>query len=495
MKKIASQNDENPASGVTADNLTYIIYTSGSTGKQKGIGLTHRCLANLIEWHHDVHMRRAMTLQFASFSFDASFHEMFSAWRSGGTLFLIPEPLRLDIPWLARYLVEERMEKITLPVTVLRQLADEYISQDYLPVDLKEIISTGEQMQLSPHLLSLADALKKTSFHNHYGPSETHVVTAYILPPATDSWPSYVPIGRPIANTQVYVLDQFFNPAPTGVVGDLYIGGVSLARGYVNKPALTAEKFLPNPFSEEPGARLYKTGDLARVLTSGEIEFLGRVDHQVKIRGFRVETEEIEAALGLCTFVQESVVLARKDASGADSLVAYVVASDRERATIQRLREFLGETLPAYTIPSAIVLLDAMPLTPNGKVDRNALLARDVERSWSETEFVTPRTAAQKIVAGIWSQVLRVDRIGINDNFFELGGHSLLATQIVIRLREIFRIDLPVGALFDAPTIDGLVNLLAKAWDGPEIVEEIAAAVIEIDQLSAEQVTGLLSME
>jgi amino acid adenylation domain-containing protein len=494
-ENVARESEENPASGLSADNLTYIIYTSGSTGKPKGIGLTHRCLANLIEWHYDAHMRSARTLQFASFSFDASFHEMFSAWRSGGTLFLIPETLRLDTSLLARFLNERGIEKVTLPVTVLKQLADEFISQGYLPDDLKEIIATGEQMQLSPQVIALANALPGTSFHNHYGPSETHVVTAYTLPAAAEMWPSYVPIGRPIANTQIYVLDQFFNPSPTSVVGDLYLGGVSLARGYVNKAALTAQKFIPNPFSEEPGARLYKTGDLARILTSGEIEFLGRADHQVKIRGFRVETEEVEAAFGQCPFVQESVVLARKDSSGANSLAAYVVAGDRERATVQQLREFLGERLPAYMIPSTLVLLDALPLTPNGKVDRKALLALEVARPRTEIEFVAPQTAAQELVAEVWSKVLGIERIGVRDNFFELGGHSLLATQIVVRLREIFRVDLPVGTLFEAPTVEGLVNLLARAWDDPGTLEEIAAAVNEISQLSAAEVTGLLLLE
>ena len=492
---IARQSKENPASSVSPENLTYIIYTSGSTGKPKGIGLSHRCLANLIEWHHDVHLRKARTLQFASFSFDASFHEMFSAWRSGGTLFLVSEALRLDIPWLARYIADAEIDKVTLPVTVLRQLAGEYISQGYLPSSLKEIIATGEQMQLSPQILALAGAMKQASFHNHYGPSETHVVTAYTLPATTDAWPTYVPIGRPIANTQVYVLNQFFNPAPTAVVGDLYLGGVSLARGYVNKPALTAEKFVPDPFSDEPGARLYKTGDLARVLTSGDIEFLGRVDHQVKIRGFRVEIDEVEAVIAQSELVQEAVVLARKDASGSNSLVAYVVARHREPATAQRLREFLAERLPAYTVPSTIVLLDTMPLTPNGKIDRKVLLSRDLERSGGEDAFVAPQTAAQRVVAGIWSQLLGIERIGVNDNFFELGGHSLLATQIVVRLREIFRVDLPVGVLFEAPTIDGLLDRLARAWGDPSVLEEIAATVIEISQLSAAEVSGLLTVE
>ena len=494
-ENIARECQGNVESGVSPDNLTYIIYTSGSTGQPKGIGLTHRCLANLIEWHHDVHMRKARTLQFASFSFDASFHEMFSTWRSGGTLYLVPEPLRLDVPWLARYVAEQSIEKVTLPVTVLRQLADEYTSQNYLPVNLKEIIATGEQMQLSPQIVALADALKETSFHNHYGPSETHVVTAYTLPPATAAWPNYVPIGRPIIQTQVYVLDPFFNIAPAGVVGDLYLGGINLARGYVNKPALTAEKFVPNPFSNEPGARMYKTGDLARVLTTGDVEFLGRVDHQVKIRGFRVEIDEVEAVLAKSPAVQEAVVLARKDASGANSLVAYVVARDGEQVTVQALREFLGERLPAYTIPSTIVLVDAMPLTPNGKVDRKALAGRELERSQSQSEFVAPSTAGQKVVAGIWSQVLGIERIGVNDNFFELGGHSLLATQIVIRLRENFQIDLPVGVLFEAPTIDSLLIRMAKVWDDPAIVEDIAATIIQINELSAEEVSDLLSVE
>ena len=288
------------------------------------------------------------------------------------------------------------------------------------------------------------------------------------------------------------MLDPFFNIAPTSVAGDLYLGGISLARGYVNKPALTAEKFVPNPFSNEPGARMYKTGDLARVLTSGDVEFLGRVDHQVKIRGFRVEIDEVEAVLAKSPLVQEAVVLARKDGSGANSLVAYVVARDGEQATTQGLREFLGERLPAYTIPSTIVLLDTMPLTPNGKVDRKALLGRELERSQGSSEFVAASTAAQKVVAGIWSQVLGIERIGVNDNFFELGGHSLLATQIVVRLREIFQVDLPVGVLFEAPTVDSLLIRMAKIWDDPAIVEDIAATVIEINNLSAEEVSGLL---
>jgi acyl carrier protein len=228
------------------------------------------------------------------------------------------------------------------------------------------------------------------------------------------------------------------------------------------------------------------------VLTSGDVEFVGRVDHQVKVRGFRVEIDEVEAVLAKSPVVQEAVVLARKDASGANSLIAYVVARDGEQPTTQGLREFLGERLPAYTIPSTIVLLDAMPLTPNGKVDRKALAGRELERSQSQSEFVAPSTAAQKVVAGIWSQVLGIDRIGVNDNFFELGGHSLLATQIVVRLRDIFQVDLPVGVLFEAPTIDSLLIRMAKVWDDPALVEDIAATVIEINNLSAEEVSGLL---
>ncbi|MCA1991121.1 MAG: amino acid adenylation domain-containing protein, partial [Coleofasciculus sp. S288] len=315
-ENIACESQENPASGTNPDNLAYAIHTSGSTGKPKGIGLSHRPLVNLLQWHYSSLCRGARTLQFASLSFDASFHEMFATWGTGGTLFILPEALRMDVVGLGRFLFEQAIEKAILPVVVLQQLAESVgeagmarLQTEHLS-HLRELTTTGEQLQITQPIVKLFGFLKHCSLHNHYGPSETHVVTALTLGKNPEDWPSHPPIGTPIANTQIYIVDRHFNPVPVGVTGELYIGGVSLARGYINRPDLTAEKFIPNPFSDEPGARLYKTGDLARFLPDGNIEYLGRIDHQVKLRGFRIELGEIEAVLSQHPMVWEALVQA-----------------------------------------------------------------------------------------------------------------------------------------------------------------------------------------
>jgi len=267
-----------------------------------------------------------------------------------------------------------------------------------------------------------------------------------------------VPIGHPIANTQVYILDRYLQPIPIGGPGELYIGGHGVARGYHNRPDLTADSFIPNPFSDEPGARLYKTGDLARYLPDGNIEFLRRIDHQVKIRGFRIESGEIEAVLRQHSMVRETVVVAREDGRGDKSLAAYVVPVRGESPTISDLRGFLRQRLPDYMVPSAFVMLDELPLTPNGKVDRRALPPPDQIRLDLEQAFVAPRTPVEETLASIWAQVLDIERIGVYDDFFDLGGHSLLATQFVSRVRQEFKVELPLVRLFESPTIAGLAD-------------------------------------
>jgi acyl carrier protein len=262
-----------------------------------------------------------------------------------------------------------------------------------------------------------------------------------------------VPIGRPIANTQVYLLDPHLQPVPIGVPGELYIGGHGVARGYLNRPELTAERFIVDPFRDEPQARLYKTGDLARYTSDGHIEFLGRLDHQVKLRGYRIELGEIEAVLTQHTAVRESVVLAREDVPGARGLVAYIIPRQAPPPTTRELRSFLQAKLPNYMVPSTFVMLAALPLTPNGKVDRRALPAPDQERPLLEEAFVAPRTPVEEALAGIWADVLGLTQVGIHDHFLELGGHSLLATQIIARLREAFQVELPLRSLFEAPTV------------------------------------------
>jgi amino acid adenylation domain-containing protein/FkbM family methyltransferase len=333
--QIARESIENPESGVTSGNLAYVIYTSGSTGRPKGVSLSHLALANLIDWHASVLPEPTNTMQFASLNFDASFHEMFSAWHTGGTVFVVPEERRVDVEALGRFIREQQIQKATLPVVVLQQLAERFGARASVLSSLKALIATGEQLQITPSIIKLFEKLDQCRLINHYGPSETHVVTALTLPDEPASWQSHPPIGTPIANTQTYILDEKMKLVPTGVIGELYLGGICLARGYLNRPELTAEKFVPNPFSAEAGMRLYKTGDRVRYLPDGNIEFLGRKDHQVKIRGFRVEMGEIESVLGQHPGVLEVVVIPREDVPGEKRLVAYLVPEPRWAPTVQ----------------------------------------------------------------------------------------------------------------------------------------------------------------
>jgi amino acid adenylation domain-containing protein len=484
---IAKQSQANLINIAHPDNLLYVIYTSGSTGRPKGIGLSHRALTNLIWWHLNSLTTGLKTLQFASLSFDASFHEMFAAWCSGGTLFLISETLRLDVAALSSYVLEEGIEKLILPVVVLQQMAQEYGFRKKYPHSFKEVTTTGEQMQITPPVISLFKELRQCALHNHYGPAETHVVTALTLAQDRDQWLRYPTIGRPIANTQIYILDKEMNPAPINTLGELFIGGVSLARGYLNNPELTAGKFIPDPFSTETGARLYRTGDLSRYLNDGTIEFLGRIDHQVKIRGYRIEPGEVEAILLQHPSVRETVVQARPDESGQTRLVAYVVfqSSEVELAPkVDELRQHLASQLPEYMIPGAFVLLAGLPLTPNGKVDREALPAPRTERPELSSTYVAPRTALESVVAGIWTEVLSLERIGIHDNFFDLGGHSMLATRVTFRVREALLVELPLRSLFESPTVAGLIEVITQLWGDRTTAEKVAETHLEVERLT-----------
>ena len=456
---ITQESEENPINGASAENLAYVLYTSGSTGKPKGVAMSHRSLCNLIWWQLSSKLPSgAKTLQFASLSFDVSFQEIFSTWCSGGTLVLISEELRRDAVGLLGYLTDKSVERLFLPFIALQQLAEVADGQGPIPTSLREIITAGEQLQITRPIVSLFSKLTDCTLHNQYGPTESHVVTAFTLTGSPSGWPALPPIGRPIANTQIYLLDRNLQPVPVGVSGELYIGGDSLARGYLNRPELTAEKFISNPFSDEAGTHLYKTGDLARYLPDGNIEFLGRLDHQVKIRGFRIELGEIEAVLSQHLAVQETVVIVREDTPSDKRLVAYLVIKQEPFPTINELRSFLKEKLPDYMVPSAFMFLDALPLTPNGKVDRQALPAPDRVRPELESTFVAPRTPVEEVLAGIWAKVLGLEQVGIHDNFFELGGHSLLATQVISRLRDAFQVELPLRSLFEVPTVADLAE-------------------------------------
>jgi len=459
----SQSSQENLICGVQVNNLAYVIYTSGSTGQPKGVALNQLGLCNLILWQlqNTTISTGAKTLQFAPISFDVSFQEIFTTWFSGGTLFLITEELRREPVALLGFLEQKAIERLFVPFVALQQLAEVAVDSKLVNSHLREIITAGEQLQITPAISQWFSKLNDCTLHNHYGPSETHVVTTFTLTNSVDTWSLLPPIGQPIANAQIYILDKYLQPVPIGVPGELYIGGVCLARGYLNRPELTQEKFISNPFDKLGESKLYKTGDLARYLPLGNIEYLGRIDNQVKIRGFRIELGEVEAALSQHSDVQASCVIPREDTPGDKRLVAYLVANQDCTPTISELRQFLKAKLPEYMIPNAFVMLESLPLTPSGKVDRRALPAPDLYSEITD-KYVAPRTPIEELLAQIWAQVLKVEAVGIYDNFFELGGHSLLATQLVSRIRNILKVELPLRELFATATLGELALVIEQ---------------------------------
>ena len=366
-------------------------------------------------------------------------------------------------------------------------LAERVLSLDW-PKDLalRILLIGGDKLYHSP------SASLPFEVVNNYGPTENTVVTTSGLVSSNGRVDGAPAIGRPISNTKVYLLDQQLQPVPIGVPGELYIGGVGLARGYINRRELTAEKFIPNPFSDEPGARLYETGDLARYLADGTIEFLGRSDHQVKLRGFRIELGEIEAILGQHPDIREAVVLAREEIPDNKRLVAYLVVSQETTRSIDKLRSFLHGKLPEYMIPSVFVFLDKLPLTPNGKVYRQALPAPDQARPELEEAFVAPRNPIEEVLAGIWGEVLGLEQVGIYNNFFELGGHSLIATQVISRVRNTFQVELPLRRLFESPTVADLAVAIVERQAEQANRKTLAQMVAELEQLSEAEAEVIL---
>jgi amino acid adenylation domain-containing protein len=500
-EQAACESFENPRTNIAPENLAYVIYTSGSTGWPKGVAMPHRALTNLIRWQLKNQSGPARTLQFASLSFDVSFQELFSTWCVGGTLLLVTDELRRDAASMLHFLVEQRAERVFLPFVYLQHLAEAFANGGPAPESLREVITAGEQLEITAQISQLFKRLEDCTLHNHYGPSETHVVTAHTLSGPIDEWPTLPPIGRPIGNTKIYILDRQLQPTPIGVAGELCIGGENVSRGYLNRPELTAEKFPPNPFGNDSGARIYRTGDLARYQRDGNIEFLGRIDNQVKVRGFRVELGEIEATLTTHASVREAAVVMRDDA-GERRLTGYIVAAREPHDLLTReLRDFLKVKLPDYMVPADFVFLDALPLTPSGKINRRALPAPDLGARQNENPYVPPRTETEATLAAIWSTVLRRERIGIEDNFFELGGHSLLATQLISRIRTAFNFEIPLRHLFESPTIAEfatvLVDFEGKANTGPtqaitRDADREADLLARLDQLSDEDVDSLL---
>ena len=483
----ANEPVTNPEPNTTPDNLVYIIYTSGSTGVPKGVAVRHR---NLVNYAHFIAQRLELAkfpegLHFATVSTigaDLGNTCIFPSLISGGCLHIIRYEDSTDSQRFARYAQQHPIDVLKIVPSHLQALLSSSEGKDVLP--RKYLITGGET--LTPKLLDKIAALGAScQVLNHYGPTETTVGSLTLGLKDYDwknAFAASIPIGRPIANTQLYILDAHLEPVPLGGIGELYIAGDGVTAGYLNQPDKTAERFLANPFSHDATAglasKMYRTGDLARYWPDGNVEFLGRGDDQVKIRGFRIELGEIEAVLSQHPAVKQAVVLAQEDEHGDKRLVAYVVPHREQPTSPDALRTYLKQHLPDYMVPAALVTLAKIPLTSNGKIDRKAL--PPPEHAQAQTHaYVAPATPTEEVVASIWAEVLRCDRVSTSDNFFDLGGHSLMATQVVSRIREHFRVELAMRVLFEKPTVQGVSQAVEAAQ---ALGEESDSAILPVSR-------------
>ncbi|BCL80832.1 hypothetical protein ccbrp13_32970 [Ktedonobacteria bacterium brp13] len=463
--ELSAEATHAPTSVLQKDNLAYVIYTSGSTGQPKGTMITHRGLSNYVSWgsaYYEVE-RGSGSIVHSSIGFDLTVTSLFMPLLVGRSVCLVPEEENIEG---LLHLLRQRKHTGLLKITPAHL---EALNQYLAPEELSEIAHTlviGGEALGCEGLRTWRRSAPQTRLINEYGPTETVVGCCIYEVVPEDPETGMVPIGFPIANTQLYILDQYLQPVPTGVVGELYIGGEGLTRGYLNRAELTAERFLPDPFSKSPGVRLYKSGDLARYRPDGCIEYLGRNDEQVKVRGYRIELGEIDAVLRQHPDVQDAVVLLRTEPSGDPRLIGYIVAQAEETPASESLRAFLGSHLPAYMIPSAFLFLNALPLTANGKVDRRQLLKMPVEHHFENHIDSAPRTPIEEILWQIWRDLLGAEAIGIYDNFFALGGHSLLAMRLVSQMRSTLHVELPLRSVFEVSTIAGQAKLIEQALGG-----------------------------
>ena len=432
---INCQSQENLTSNATAENLAYVIYTSGSTGTPKGVAVPHRAVNRLVcNTNYVNFVPSNRVAQASNTSFDAATFEIWGSLLHGARLVIIPQDVVLSPQKFATYICEQKISVLFLTTALFNQLAS-VVPQAFK--NLQYLLFGGEAVDPKSVKVVLRNGAPQRLLHV-YGPTESTTFACWYLVQDIPEGATNVPIGRPISNTQIYILDSKLQPVPVGNPGELYIGGDGLARGYLNRPELTEEKFIPNPFEELGGSSLYKTGDLARFLPDGNIEFIGRVDNQVKIRGFRIELGEIEALLSQHSDVQQAIVIAREDIPGDKRLVAYIVPKQKVDLSVTTIKRFLQEKLPHYMMPAVFVILDSLPLTPNGKVDRRNLPACDRTRPNLEESFVAPRNPIEEKLASIWAELLRLDLIGVNDNFFYLGGQFANCNSDVISCARSF---------------------------------------------------------
>lgn len=497
--RISEESDQNQASGVTPDNMAYVIYTSGSTGQPKGVMICHVSICNTLRWRERTFSLTGADciLQNIAFAFDPSVWQIFGALMSGARLLMAQPGGHKDPAYLVREIAEQNVTIVDFSPPMLRAFLDEEGLERC--VTLKQVFCGGEA--LSAELQNRFFDGLPAKLYNVYGPTET-AVDATSWSCTREGGRGFVPIGRPISNKQVYLLDSQLQPIPIGLPGELHIGGVGLARGYLNGPAFTAERFIPNPFARRAGARLYKTGDLARYHSDGTIGFLGRIDNQTKIRGHRIERGEIEAVLADHASVKEVIVVDQEDAVGQKCLIAYFVpyqatsatlqtqsdgleeplASDSLASIVPQLYDFLKERLPIYMVPSAFVEIGAIPLLPNGKIDRRALPAPESKGLESKSSYTTPRSELEQTIVNIWKEVLPVETIGVTDNFFELGGHSILGVKVLHSVREALGVELEMRNIFESPTVAGLADAVVQARQSD--VESDASAVMPVSRES-----------
>ena len=460
---IAREDSEDFRSEVRSENLVYTIYTSGSIGKPKGVAIEHQQLVNYLYSIQDILNlpARSSFAHVSTLAADLGNTVIFPSLCSGGCLHIVSSERVANATALADYFQRYPIDCLKIVPSHLAALLASSPYQSILP---RQLLILGGEVASWQLIEPIQKQVPECQILNHYGPTEATIgtLTYPVKNRQTSDGAQTVPLGRPLANVQVYVLDKELQPLPLGVQGELYISGAGLARGYLNRPEQTAEWFIANPFLSESGTRLYKTGDLVRYLPDGNLEFIGRVDHQVKIRGFRVEPGEIESVLNQHSGVQQAVVSVQEDELNGKRLATYVVPSREQAPRVSDLRNFLRERLPEYMIPSAFILLKALPLTANGKLDRHALPFPDSPLPELEVTYVPPRTEVEQTIAGIWQEMLHLEKVGINDNFFDLGGHSLLLIQVHSKLQKTFKREILVTDLFEYPTISSLTKYLSK---------------------------------
>jgi amino acid adenylation domain-containing protein len=501
-QEIARYSPHNCSSDVKPKNLAYTIYTSGSTGAPKGVVIAHRALCNHVRWAHQAFDLRLGdgTLQMANLNFDISVSEIFDTLTSGGRLVLTEPGEHWDVNSLIDLIIQRQITHLQVVPSALRMIIENGRFADCHTI--RHVICGGE---ILPTDLALQFVRRSNAtLHNLYGPSETCIDSTHLVFPSSDpGFPGNphlwidcpVSIGRPVANIRVYVLDPYLEPVPVGAGGELYIAGAGLGLGYLNDPVRTAQSFIPNPFGG-PGERLYRTGDLARYAWDGSLHFLGRIDEQVKLRGYRIELGEIENALLGHPQVKQAIVLIQRLASAAsqsecDSLVAYIVPEQSGSPALKELRDFLKRKLPEYILPSAFIFLDFMPLLPNGKIDRLALMASKASQL-SQDEYIAPVTPLEQVLARIWGELLGVEHIGLHDNFFELGGNSMLAVRLVVRIEDLLRIHVDLHIIFQARDLQDFVEALLESSAERSLVEDVAQWLVKLDSLSDDEARAIL---